>query len=253
VADRFADAILEGRGDADAPRAAPAPAPSPVQTETPVAAAVGGGDDDEAVSVSFTEEMKGFVAFGEDDFDRGFRAGRESKTALMFHLTITAEDIERFVADRDHFATAEGYVESDALGGRLPVTRGDFNLFVDQHKDRPSKRMLYRLHFADGTGRPLTLTGFKVVEDDPGFDAWRDTTTLFTRVLEGHAEPTDDGTAEVVATGIIHIHVRDFAKQLTTFRVHPAARVDALGRFGALFAGDLWDVYGPHAGAAAGS
>ncbi|MEA2273070.1 MAG: cholesterol oxidase [Solirubrobacteraceae bacterium] len=253
VADRFADAILEGRGDADAPRAAPAPAPSPVQTETPVAAAVGGGDDDEAVSVSFTEEMKGFVAFGEDDFDRGFRAGRESKTALMFHLTITAEDIERFVADRDHFATAEGYVESDALGGRLPVTRGDCNLFVDQHKDRPSKRMLYRLHFADGTGRPLTLTGFKVVEDDPGFDAWRDTTTLFTRVLEGHVEPTDDGTAEVVATGIIHIHVRDFAKQLTTFRVHPAARVDALGRFGALFAGDLWDVYGPHAGAAAGS
>jgi hypothetical protein len=29
--------------------------------------------------------------------------------------------------------------------------------------------------------------------------------------------------------------------------VHPAHRVDAIARFGALFAGDLWEVYGPGA------
>jgi len=49
----------------------------------------------------------------------------------------------------------------------------------------------------------------------------------------------------VLATGVLHIDPLDFAHQLTTFRVHPADRIDALGRFGVLFAGDLWDVYGP--------
>ena len=35
---------------------------------------------------------------------------------------------------------------------------------------------------------------------------------------------------------------------MTTLRVHPAHRVDAIARFGALFAGDLWEVYGPKHG-----
>ena len=46
--------------------------------------------------------------------------------------------------------------------------------------DPDRKRMLYRLFFRDGAGNRLTLSGFKVIEDDPGFDAWSDTTTLFT-------------------------------------------------------------------------
>jgi cholesterol oxidase len=198
-----------------------------------------------AVSVSFTEEMKGFVTLGERDFDRGFRSGRESRTALMFHLTMTAEDIDRFIAEREHEAMAEGWVESEALGGRLPVERGIFNLFVDQEGDRRRKLMLYRLHFRDGHGKPLTLTGHKVVEDDPGFDLWRDTTTLFTQILRGHVEEGKGGEPEVVAAGILHIHLDDFARQLTTFRCDPPTRIDALARFGALFAGDLWAVYGP--------
>ena len=128
--------------------------------------------------------MKGFVALrASDDFDRGFRAGRESRTALMFHLTITADDIDRFIADRQHEARGQGWVRCDALGGELPVERGHFNLFVDQDGDRSRKRMYYRLHFSDGAGHPLTLAGYKEVEDDPGFDVWSDTSTLFTRVL----------------------------------------------------------------------
>jgi cholesterol oxidase len=105
--------------------------------------------------------------------------------------------------------------------------------------------MLYRLHFADGAGNPLTLSGHKVIEDDPGFDPWWDTTTLFTHILRGQVEERTDEELEVVAAGIIHIHLRDFARQLTTFRCDPPTRLDALARFGALFAGDLWAVYGP--------
>jgi cholesterol oxidase len=243
LADRFADSILEEEGAAGARRAAQAAeaVKGAAPAEEPTAAVAGDG----RCAVSFTEEMKGFVAFGERDFDLGYRSGRESRTALMFHLTITAEDIDEFIENREHEAVAEGWVQCDALGGKLPVKRGAFNLFVDREGDRPSKRMLYRLYFSDAAGHPLTLTGYKVVEDDPGFDLWRDTTTLFTRVLRGHLEAGAVEEPEIVASGIIHIQGLDFARQLTTFRCEPASRVDALGRFGALFAGDLWDVYGP--------
>ena len=44
--------------------------------------------------------------------------------------------------------------------------------------------MLYRLFLRGGDGRPLTLSGFKVVEDDPGSDLWTDTTTR-SRILGG--------------------------------------------------------------------
>jgi cholesterol oxidase len=48
----------------------------------------------------------------------------------------------------------------------------------------------------------------------------------------------------VLATAILRILPHDFAKQLTTFRVDPPRRVDALARFGSLFAGSLWESYG---------
>jgi cholesterol oxidase len=86
--------------------------------------------------------------------------------------------------------------------------------------------------------------GFKEVRDDPGFDVWKDTSTLYTRVLAGTVGPEEEPEAEVLATAILHILRRDFAKQLTTFRVDPARRVDALARFGSLFAGSLWETYG---------
>jgi cholesterol oxidase len=252
VADRSAEAILEGRtsgrGRARAertPAAERGPAPvaagsaPPTDLTEPVEAHRG-------VSIAFTEEMKGYIAFGEHDFARGEAQGREGDTRLMFRLTITADDLDRFASDPQHLARAEGHVRSDALGGELPVERGSFNLFVDHEGDRRRKRMLYRLHFADGEEHPLTLTGFKVIEDDRGIDnVWVDASTLFTRVLAGHVEPSDDETAEAVATGVLHIEPLDFARQLTTFDTDPDGRADAVARFGALFAGNLWEVYGP--------
>ncbi len=202
--------------------------------------------------VEFTEEMKGWVSFGETDFRRGAEQGEHDGTFLMFHLTITAPDVERFVRDPMHEGSAVGWVECEALGGRLPVEKGIFNLFVDS-ADPGRTNMRYRLFFADGEGKPLTLTGFKDVKDDPGFDVWKDTSTLYTRVLRGHVATGDDDGAEIVASGIITIYLVDFAKQLTTFRVHggePGERVAALGAFGKLFMGKLWELYKDKAEAA---
>ena len=69
-------------------------------------------------------------------------------------------------------------------GGELPVEKGLFNLFVDQG-DPSRKRMLYRLFLRDGDGRPLTLSGFKVVEDDPALTSGP-TRPPCSRILRGH-------------------------------------------------------------------
>jgi cholesterol oxidase len=237
LADRFADAMIEGT---------PAPARRPLRTADSANGAPGALADDATArppSLSFTEEMKGFVDFEETDYDAAYRAGEAAERRLMFHLTITADDIDRFIADPNHEAKVAGWIECGALGGRQPVEGGHFNLFVDQNSDSRHKRMYYRLHFSDGAGHPLTLVGYKEVRDDPGFDVWSDTSTLYTRVLAGHVAAEEEPGAPVIGTGILHILKRDFARQLTTFRVRPAHRVDALGRFGALFAGALWETY----------
>ena len=75
---------------------------------------------------------------------------------------------------------------------------------------------------------------------------WKDTTTLFTRVLRGHVAEGDDETAEMVASGTIRIRMRDFAKQLTTFRSSGpgvGAQVGAIGKFSVIFAQQLAEAY----------
>ncbi len=196
--------------------------------------------------LSFTEEMKGHIAFGETNYDRGMRVGRERGTTLMVHLTISLDGVHHFVTDPQHEARVQGYLHCDALGGKLAVVQGHFNLFVDEG-DPTIKKMLYRLYFRDSVGHPVTLSGFKLIRDDAHFDVWADTSTLYTRILKGHVEPEEEANAEVVASGIITIHYLDFLKQLTTFRAEaptPLQRVSVLSEFGTFFLGKLWDVYG---------
>jgi predicted acylesterase/phospholipase RssA len=203
--------------------------------------------------LSFTEEMSGWFAFGATDPRRGALCGRERGTRLAFRLTIDIDGVNRFLLDPRHEAALHGWIDCEALGGRLPVTSGGFNLFVQQ--DRTGhQRMYYRLHFADAAGHPLTLVGHKDVRDDPGRDLWRDTTTLYVHVLQGHVRPDEagsdgDGTARpdgTVGAGVLRLTPLDLARQLTTVRAHaPTAgeRVEVVRRFGQLFLGKLWDVY----------
>jgi cholesterol oxidase len=196
--------------------------------------------------VHFTEEMKGYVTFEETDYDSGFRRGKEAGNFLMFHLTITVDNVERFLADPQHEASAVGYVRCPALGEDMPVDKGVFNLFVD-HEGRLDKRMIYRLYLNHEKEGPLTLSGFKVIQDDPGYDIWSDTTTLFTHLLRGHVGAEEEDASEVLASGIIHIYHRDFLKQLTTIRVEGPTLAEgnkARLQFGQAFFGPLWDVYG---------
>ena len=206
-------------------------------------------DPSGAMALQFTEEMKGYVALGAADF----QAGAESQDAyrLMFRLTIATPDVAAFLSDPTHPARADGYIQCDGLGGKLFVERGWFNLFVDASAGQ--RRMLYCLHFQDGSGRQLTLLGFKSVRAGAaGMElarVWSDTSTLYTKLLEGHLEAEGDASARVLAMGILHIEKTDFIRQLTTLRVIGStlpARARAAAEFGKFFLGNLWDVYGVH-------
>ena len=209
----------------------------------------------QAGAIEFTEEMRGFVTVGEPDYHQGFQQGKDAGGDARVHLTVTVDDVDRFIADPTREATVTGWVECEALGGRRPVERGIFNLFADEAEpDRT--HVYYRLFFSDGAGGPLTLGGFKDVLDDPGRDRWPDTSTLYVRVFRGHTERDREPDAEVVAAGILQIHLADFGRELATFRVRgpsSVARDRVLDDFGRLLLGKLWTVYGGQARASAGT
>jgi cholesterol oxidase len=197
----------------------------------------------DVTTLSFTEEMVGHYAFDEADPATGLRLGRSNDQKLMFHLTITAGDIEEFLSSSEHPAGATGWVAADGLGGRLRVERGSFNLFTNT-AEPGSRYMLYRLHFSDGEGTPLTLSGRKEVRDDGVLRVWADTSTLYFRILAGHVTDEEEAQAPVIGAGMLHIRPVDFARQLTTLRTSGPRRWEAIGRFLQFFTTQLWSVYG---------
>lgn len=201
-----------------------------------------------AIGFQFTEEMKGYLAAGESSYEDGYQQGQDSNNGyFMFHLTIKTDDLDSFIALPEHQAQAIGYVKGDLVGGQRPVLKGVFNLFVDT-ADNNRKEMRYRLFFENAEGQPFTMSGFKSIQDNVGPDIWQDTTTLFTNLYQGHLQADEEAGAELYATGILHILLPDFMHQLTTMRADAPtlpARLDAMGRFGKLFLGALWDTYGP--------
>jgi hypothetical protein len=196
--------------------------------------------------LQFTEEMKGHVSQGAADFAAGERAGRTAGTHLNVRLTIKVSDADHFITDPKHAAAIEGTADSPLLGGRVAVERGQFNLLV--HDADPSrKEMRYRM-LVQAPGGPVTIAGVKRVEHDEGTpDVWADTTTLFVNLYRGDVDSAGEASAQVLARGIIRIGFFEFLQQLTTFRTEGptlAARANAMARFGGMFLGKLWDVYG---------
>lgn len=226
--DRGAEAGRDWCREAGIPLKPPEPGPGP-----------------DAQQVGFTETMAGAVTLGEDDPEAGYRRGRDAGSPLAFHLTIDVDDVEAMLTDPQHEAPARGWIACAALGGRLPVEDGTFNLFVDVAGPR-TKEMRYRLFFRSAEGHPLTLSGVKHIHDDPGADAWKDATTLYFRLLRDHVR--DPTQAEIVGAGVLRISPPAFARQLTTFRGSgpgPFGGARAVLRFGRAFVGNLAIVYLP--------
>ncbi|WP_345032768.1 hypothetical protein [Kutzneria kofuensis] len=92
--------------------------------------------------------MAGQVTLGE----------REGPAPLRLRVTVAIQDMDAFLADPRHEATATGWLDCPALGGRLLVARGRVELMVTESAGG-RRRMRYRLPFTDDRGRRLLLSG----------------------------------------------------------------------------------------------
>jgi len=190
--------------------------------------------------ITFRETMSGPFALGETDPERGRATGARNEETLFLHATIHIPDLARFEADPEHAGTIEGEVAFEPLGGAYPARGGRFSLFSPTDEPR-LRRMVYEVAF-EADGEPYYLAGHKDVRDDPGFDLWADTTTLYARLHRG----ADAGGA-VVGAGVLRLGVDDLARLVSTMRATGTGSagdgVGAVATFGRFFLGALWERY----------
>lgn len=197
------------------------------------------------IGIRFTETMRGsFSTKVLDDFERAEEQGARDSSPFEFTLTIASDDLDRMLSDESHQARMIGSVTAPALSSNpLTATDGIFNLFVKDPDQVNTRRMRYRMKMASEEGRAYYFEGFKAIHDDPGFDMWADTTTLYITVHDG-----ENSESPVLGKGILKIEVNDFRHQMTNMQVTGATgltqQVEAQARFGKFFAGVLYETYG---------
>jgi cholesterol oxidase len=199
----------------------------------------------DTVGIEFTERMVGhFSTRVLDDFLRAEQDGHATGSSFEFILTIVAEDLDRLVTDETYESGMVGTVRAPALSPQpLSVTHGRFTLLTKDPEHVGGKNMRYRMQLTSAEGKTYWFEGTKYIKDDRGLDLWPDATTLYITVREGAAPG-----GELLGCGVLHIQPGDFLKQLRATRAVNAhttpERLAAVARFGAYFAGNLWDVYG---------
>jgi predicted acylesterase/phospholipase RssA len=202
--------------------------------------------------VSFRERMVGAFAYGEPDPEMGAATGAGTDTELDVRLTVTIPDVDGFVRDRRHSGQLMGSIRCDAMGGERPVTDGVIELLWDRG-DPTWKYLTYRLNFDDSDGHDITLFGRKNVIHAAGVnDLWSDTTTLYVHLYRGRFDAEHQpGFRDHIGSGVIHIRLGAFLRQLTTFRWTPGQHGSAartILRFGQFCVRQLWQVYGQPGG-----
>src|SRR5437868_14797968 len=79
------------------------------------------GEQSGPVGFSFSETMRGYIAAGEHEYHEAEQIGRKLGDEIAFHVTITMDDLDAFLNNPDHPARLTGTIESDRLGGTVPV------------------------------------------------------------------------------------------------------------------------------------
>lgn len=192
------------------------------------------------LGITFRETMAGGFALGENDPHAGSERGKREGTALTMQATIDIQDLEAFIADAKHGGRITGNVSFPPLGDAIPAKTGVFQLFSPA-EDPKLRYMIYELGFAS-EGKDYYLAGKKDVRDDPGFDLWSDTTTLYARLHQG-----TDATDPVVGAGILRLGILDLRRLVSTMHAIGAESTtqaaEAVLKFGRFFLGELWDSY----------
>ena len=160
----------------------------------------------------------------------GFEAATDYNDAMLenvgqdakLEMRVSFDDVEHWIRDASHPGRVEGgqLTCGGLAGGTATIEGGQFVILVPAGGDLSDSlhlRMRYELVLRhDSTGEPLTLHGFKLIENNPGFDCWTDTTTLFTTVYRQPGSNGDGG--QRLAIGVLHIDPLSFARQMAGFK-----------------------------------
>jgi pimeloyl-ACP methyl ester carboxylesterase len=192
------------------------------------------------LGITFRETMAGGFALDEADPAAGDEKGKRAGTILAMQATISIQDLDRFIDDPDHVGQLNGTIDYPPFGENIPSKGGVFNLFSPT--DNPQlKLMVYEMAFEQG-GQDYYLAGKKEVKNDPIFDLWKATTTLFTQLHRG-----SDKSGPVIGAGILTLGAADLVKMISTMRALNAASTtkaaNAVMKFGSFFLGELWNTY----------
>lgn len=184
----------------------------------------------EPASIHFTERMVG-----------RYQAMGGAPAPMSFEVTAMSGPVRQFVDGPTHQAELIGTCTCPALSSEpMSIVDGRFHLFVDD-PDRPDTVLMrYRFGLAPDHGPgPLRFEGTKVIPVASVRHLWHDTTTLQVEVT---------GPEGVVGDATLEVRPADFARQLTTLRVHGGVdakdRARAGVRFGRFFSGTLLRHYG---------
>jgi hypothetical protein len=168
--------------------------------------------------VSFDEVMAGYVSFSELDHTQALHEGRRAGRRMTLRLRMEVDDADALHADPALPIRASGHVELAELGPPMDVVSGTLQLFVPDPDSRHA-RMRYRLRCETAAGHPITVAGVKLVEDDPGFDARTDMSTLFVRVFAGWIDDVEDERVDaVIATGVLTLSPLAFMRMMGAMR-----------------------------------
>ena len=195
----------------------------------------------------YHERMRGWVSFEARDYNTGVVNGRKAGTACELTLRAEVDDVALFIEDPEYPARLSGRVRCPQLGGDLEGTEGVLKLFTHA-PDGAHRRALYRLFVSDAAGRPVTLSGFKLVGRGPARhpwlngSVWYDTSSLLVRLLAGHVseEEEREDDPRTIATGVLRMGLLGFLG--TVLSVH-ARRPRDLLRFAKEFVRRLRATY----------
>lgn len=140
--------------------------------------------------VRFSEKMSGTVAPA---------AEPNSQSVAVLRGAVIIPDLDAFLDDPNHQGLLEGHVCVDALASGWLPAKGHVRLF-SMGTRLGERLMIYRMEFELGGAR-YAMDGTKYVYDDPGFDAWRDVTTLVTSIIR--YDP--DGQETVAFSGTLRL------------------------------------------------
>ncbi|GHE92538.1 GMC oxidoreductase [Streptomyces fumanus] len=192
-----------------------------------------------ATSLVFTESMSGhYTPLAEHPCAPPATGHAPSSLRCSARLTVTVDDVPAFLADPDHEARVDGWLDLPGHGGRRPLLDGRLALFpADDLGTGTGRTMEYRLSLTDGVGRGLLFAGRKQLTEGAPAGLWRETTTLPFRLS------TRDGANGTAATGTLRLGPLDFARQLASFRVSGLGAPAAVGGFGRFFLRGLRHIY----------